>query len=136
MWRATTDDEANLIFDLVKVRDAEWPVLEYANWLEDRGELQAAEFLRLVLSPVDLERLKYLRQELDERWLRTVTSRWFQKGDIVRITAGPCAGIEATIVEVDAIAGKTALWLLLFCFPRLLWVDFSDMQLLRCACSP
>jgi len=65
MWRATTDDEANFIFDLLADLDASTPVLEYARWLEERGDPARAEFLRLDLCPEENEqRLQTLRQRV------------------------------------------------------------------------
>jgi uncharacterized protein (TIGR02996 family) len=131
MWVATTDDEANFIFDLLADPDASRPVLEYARWLENRGELRAAEFLRLGLSlNENQERLKVLRQQLDARWLGMVTSRWFRRGDVVRITGGRFQGMEGNVREVDAPGGRAGLLLLIFYRPtELTWVDFTDLLL-------
>jgi uncharacterized protein (TIGR02996 family) len=133
MWFATTDDEANFIFDLLVDRSASEPMLEYARWLEKRGQHRAAEFLRLELSPVEnAERLKVLRQDLDARWVGTVMSRHFRRGDVVRILGGMFRGIEADVVEVDPRGVRAGLVLHRFYMPReLTWVDFSDLQLLK-----
>src|SRR5262245_24120044 len=107
MWVATTDEEASFIFDLLADPDATTPMLNYARWLEERGQFRAAEPLRLELSPDEnKQRLETLRQQLDSRWLATITSRRFRVGDIVRITAGPFEGIEGTVAEVDARQGR------------------------------
>jgi hypothetical protein len=131
MWVAKTDDEANFIFDLLGDPDAIEPVLTYARWLENRGELGAAEFLRLGRSPNENhQRLKMLRHQLDARWLGTITSRWFRPEDVVRVTAGPFAGMEGSVVEVDARDGRAGLWLHIFYRPtELIWVDFRDLRL-------
>src|SRR5262245_36657648 len=115
MWVATTDEEANSIFDLLADPNASGPVLEYARWLEERGEVGAAEYLRLRLSPKENgERLKVLREQLDARWLGIVTGRWFRRGDVVRITGGPFQGIEGSIRVVDAPHGRAGLLLHMF----------------------
>src|SRR4051812_6031225 len=118
MWIATTDDEANFIFDLLADRNTSKPVLEYARWLENRGQNLAAEFLRLELSPEkNAERLKVLRQELDARWLGTVMNRRFRCGDVVRILRGMFQGIEGSIAEVDARTARAGLFLHMFYRP-------------------
>jgi uncharacterized protein (TIGR02996 family) len=131
MWVATTDDEANFIFDLLDDRDAIEPMLDYARWLENRGQHRAAEFLRLELSPGENEdRLKALGQELDVRWLGTVISRRFRRGDIVRVTDGPFEGMEGSVVEVDTHGARAGLFLHIFYRPtELTWVAFTDLQL-------
>src|SRR5262245_45832088 len=112
MWFETTDDEGNFIFDLLADRDASEPALEYARWLEDRGRHREAEFLRLELSPAGNEnRLKVLRQELDSRWLSTVTSRRIRRGDVVRITGGVFQDMEGSVVEVDPRGARAGLFL-------------------------
>ena len=133
MWFATTDDEANFIFDLMADRDATEPMLNYARWLENRGQHRQAEFLRLELSPaVNEDRLKVLRQELDSRWLGTVTSRRFRRGDVVRITAGVFQGMEGRIVVVDPGGACADLLLNIFYCPRgPTWVPFTDMVVLK-----
>jgi uncharacterized protein (TIGR02996 family) len=133
MWVAATDDEANFIFDLLADRDAREPMLEYARWLENRGQHRAAEFLRRELSPTENEvRLKVLRQELDSRWLATVTSRRFRPGDVVRVTGGLCQGMEGSVVEVDSHGARAGLFLHVFYRPtELTWVSFIDMRLLK-----
>ena len=133
MWVATTDEEANFIFDLLADPDASAPMLEYARWLENHGQALAAEFLRLELSPNENEqRLQALREKLDPRWLATVTSRRFRAGDAVRITAGPCEGIEGKVAEVDADHGRAGLFLRIFCRQtELFWVPFLDLRLLK-----
>ncbi|MCI0740945.1 MAG: hypothetical protein L0Y72_18010 [Gemmataceae bacterium] len=135
MWVATTDEEANFIFDLLADRDASEPMLAYARWLEDCGEHRAAEFLRCELSPIENEeRLKVLRRELDTRWVGTVTSRRFRRGDIVCITGGTLQGIEGRIIEVDAPKARAGLLLHIFYRPtELSWVAFSDLRLLKSA---
>ncbi len=116
MWRATTDAEANFIFDLLADPDASGPMLEYAQWLEGQGDAQRAEFLRLELGPREnAQRLGVLREQLDQRWLATVTSRRFRVGDGVRILAGVCEGIEGQIAEVDPQRGRAGLLLHMFC---------------------
>src|ERR1700689_8329 len=101
MWVAKTEDEANFIFDLLDDNKSSEPIVKYAQWLESRGKLLAAEFLRLDLSPTENEdRLKELRQQLDARWLGIVTSRRFQRGDVVRITDDLFKGVEGSVVEV------------------------------------
>jgi uncharacterized protein (TIGR02996 family) len=133
MWVATTADEAHFIFDLLADPNASGPVLEYARWLEERGEARAAEFLRLALSPQEnRERLTLLRGQLDAHWLRTVTSRWFRRGDVVRITGGQFRGIEGSVREVEAAHGRVGLLLHMFYRPTdLTWVDFTDLELQR-----
>ncbi|HXG12845.1 MAG TPA: KOW motif-containing protein [Gemmataceae bacterium] len=133
MWFATTDDEANFIFDLLADRDANEPMLAYARWLEDRGEHRAAEFLRLELSPAEnAERLKVLRQELDTRWVGTVMSRRFRRGDVVRIMSGVFQGMEGSVVEVDPRGARAGLFLHIFYRPtEWTWVDFSDLRLVK-----
>jgi uncharacterized protein (TIGR02996 family) len=133
MWFATTDDEANFIFDLLADRTASEPALEYAHWLENRGQHLAAEFLRLELSPEEnADRLKVLRQELDTRWLGTVMSRRFRRGDVVRILRGMFQGIEGSIMEVDAPKARAGLFLHMFYRPtEWTWVDFGDLRLLK-----
>ena len=135
MWFATTDDEANFIFDLLADRDASEPVLVYARWLEDRGQHRAAEFLRLELSPAGNEdRLAVLRQELDSRWLGTVTSRRFRRGDVVRITGGTFESLEGKVVEVDPHGARAGLLLHIFYrSTELTWIAFSDLQFLKAA---
>lgn len=131
MWVATTDEEANFIFDLLADRDATETMLAYARWLESRNQSRPAEFLRLELFPSENEdRLKDLRQELDQRWLVTVTSRRFRRGDVVCITAGLWQGIDATVVEVDARGAGAGLILNIFYRPvELTWMSFSDLRL-------
>jgi uncharacterized protein (TIGR02996 family) len=133
MWVATTNKEANFIFDVLADRDASKPMLEYARWLDDRGEHRAADFLRLELSPTENEdRLKILRQELDARWLGTVTSRRFRRGDVVRIMGGPFQGVEGSVVEVDPRGARAGLFLHIFYRPmEPFWVAFTDLRLLK-----
>jgi uncharacterized protein (TIGR02996 family) len=133
MWRATTDDEANFIFDLLADPDASAPLLEYAQWLEEQGDPARAEFLRLELRPEENEyRLQALRQQLDPRWLATVGSRRFRVGDVVHILRGQFEGIEGTVREIDARRGRAGLWLHIFCRQtELLWVAFADLRLLK-----
>ncbi len=133
MWRATTDAEANFIFDLLADPDASGPMLEYARWLEGQGDAQRAEFLRLELAPRENEqRLRVLREQLDERWLATVTSRRFRVGDVVRILAGVCEGVEGRIAEIDSRLGRAGLLLHLFCRQtELFWAAFTDLKLVR-----
>jgi uncharacterized protein (TIGR02996 family) len=133
MWFATTDDEANFIFDLLADRDASELILAYARWLENRGAHREAEFLRLELSPTEnADRLKALRQELDARWLGTVTSRRFRRGDVVRITGGLFQGMEGSVVEVDPLRARAGLLLHIFYRPtELTWVAFTDLQVLK-----
>jgi uncharacterized protein (TIGR02996 family) len=133
MWVATTDEEASFIFDLLADRDASAPMLKYARWLEERGQHQAAEFLRLELSPNKSEqRLKVLRQELDPRWLGVVTGRRFRRGDVVRILDGQFKGMEGSVMEVDAPGGRAGLFLHLFYRPtELTWEPFSELQLVK-----
>lgn len=112
MWRATTDDEANFIFDLLADPDDRATALVYADWLEERGAPTRAEFLRLDVCPNGNEhRLQILRQQLDQRWLATVAGRRFRIGDVVRILRGTFEGIEGTITEVDARHGRAGLLL-------------------------
>jgi uncharacterized protein (TIGR02996 family) len=133
MWFATTDDEANFIFDLLADRNASEPMLEYARWLENRGQRLAAEFLRLELSPEEnADRLKVLRQELDARWLSTIMSRRFRRGDVVRILGGMFQGMEGSVMEVDAGRARAGLFLHIFYRPtEWTWVDFSDLRLVK-----
>lgn len=133
MWFAATDDEANFIFDLMADRNATEPMLKYASWLENRGQHREAEFLRLELSPTDNEdRLKILRQELDSRWLGTVTGRCFRAGDVVRITAGVFRGMDGDLIEVDLGRARAGLILHIFYSPReLIWVPFTDLLVLK-----
>jgi uncharacterized protein (TIGR02996 family) len=133
MWVATTDEEANFIFDLVANPEAEEPLLEYARWLEERGEHFAAEFLRLELSPHENEqRLRVLRQQLDPRWLGIVTGRRFRRGDVVRITGGQFEGMEGRVMEVDAPGARAGLLLHIFYRPKgLTWVAFADLRVVR-----
>jgi uncharacterized protein (TIGR02996 family) len=130
MWVATTDAEANFIFDLRAEPEAKGPMLNYARWLEERGEFVAAEFLRLDVSPEGNEqRLSALRQQLDERWLGVVTSRRFRPGDVVRITGGLYEGMEGHIIEVNAPGARAGLMLHIFYRPTgLAWVDLADLQ--------
>jgi len=133
MWFATTNDEANFIFDLLANRYASEPMLENARWLESRGQHRAAEFLRLELSPEEnADRLKVLRQELDARWLGTITSRRFRRGDVVRILRGMFESMEGSIVEVDPHGVRAGLVLHIFYRPtELTWVDFCDIRLMK-----
>jgi hypothetical protein len=133
MWFATTDDEADFIFDLLADRNASEPALEYARWLENRGQHLAAEFLRLELSPEEnADRLRILRQELDSRWLGTVVSRRFRRGDVVRILSGMFQGMEGSVMEVDARRARAGLFLHIFYRPKeWTWVDFSDLRLVK-----
>jgi len=128
MWRATTDAEANYIFDLLANRDASAPSLDYAQWLDNQGDHDRAEFLRLELQPVANEqRLQALRVRLDSRWLAKVTSRRFRVDDNVRILRGLFAGIEGSVRAVDAERGQAGLLLHLFARPELIWVAFTDL---------
>jgi len=133
MWRATTDDEANFIFDMLADPDASASVLEYAHWLEEQGNAAGAEFLRLGLCAEGNEqRLQELRRQLDPRWLSSVTSQRFRIGDVVRILRGTFEGIEGAVGEVDARQGRAGLWLHMFCRQlELAWVAFADLQLLK-----
>jgi uncharacterized protein (TIGR02996 family) len=133
MWRATTEDEANFIFDLLAEPDASTTALVYADWLEERGDPARAEFLRLDLCPEGNEqRLQALRQQLDPRWLATVAGRRFRVGDVVRIVRGTFEGIEGTVGEVDARQGRAGLWLHMFCRQtELVWVAFAGLRLLK-----
>jgi uncharacterized protein (TIGR02996 family) len=137
MWRATTDAEANFIFDLMADPDASAPMLVYADWLEERGEDRRAEFLRLELAPHENERrLGVLREQLDQRWVAMITSRRFRIGDVVRITAGPYEGIEGRIAEVDVRRGRAGLFLHMFCWQtELVWVAFTDLRRVRRAAA-
>jgi uncharacterized protein (TIGR02996 family) len=133
MWRATTDAEADFIFDLLADPDASGPLLEYARWLDEQGDARRGEFLRLELAPRENEpRLRVLREQLDERWLATVTGRRFRVGDVVQILAGVCEGIEGRIAEIDPRHGRAGL--LLHIFSRqteLIRVAFTDLRLVR-----
>lgn len=133
MWRATTDEEANFIFDLLAEREDRKLLLEYSEWLQEHGRPRSAEFLRLADSPqVNMDRLKALRPVLDRRWLNTVTSRWFRVGDLVRITTGMFEGIEGEVRQVDAQRGSVGLLLIIICRQtELVWVDFMDLRLLK-----
>jgi uncharacterized protein (TIGR02996 family) len=132
MWFATTDAEANFIFDLQADPDAAAPMLEYAQWLEERGDAARAEFLRLEFNPeVNENRLQTLRQQLDSRWLATVGSRRFRVGDDVRILRGPFQGVEGEVRAVDASQGRAGLRLRMFCRQtEPLWVAFGDLRVL------
>jgi len=132
MWRATTDEEANCIFDLLADRDDSAAVVRYAQWL-DRHDALRAEFLRLDLAPWATEaRLDELRQQLDPRWLAMVTKRRFRVGDHVRILGGVLAGIEGAVREVDARQGRAGLLLHMFYCPReLTWVPFTDLRVVQ-----
>lgn len=132
MWRATTDDEANFIFDLLAERDTTEAVERYARWLDGRDTLRA-EFLRLDTATMGNQmRLHELRQQLDQRWLSVVTSRRFRVGDNVRILSGVLAGIEGSIREVDAEHGRAGLWLHLFYWStELTWVSFVDLLVIK-----
>jgi hypothetical protein len=133
MWFATTDEEAIFIFDLLAERNASEPMLEYARWLENCGRYRDAEFVRLELSPVEnAERLKALRQELDERWLSTVTGRRFRRGDLVRILGGRLKNVEGSVDEVDARRARAGLTLdVSWRQTDLTWVDFCDLQMVE-----
>ena len=133
MWFATTDEEANFIFDLLADPNASEPVLDYARWLEDHGQRRAADFLRMELSPAGNEdRLKILRDELDKRWLDTLTSRHFRRGDVVHILGGEFQGMDGTVMEVDSRGARAGLFLHLFYRPtEWTWVNFRDLQLLK-----
>src|SRR5687767_14072943 len=135
MWYATTDEEANFIFDLLAYRDTSETMLKYARWLEDRGHYREAEFLRLELSPAEnVDRLMALSQELDARWLGTVLSRRFRRGDVVRITGDLFQGMEGSVVEVDSRSARAGLLLNIFYSPtELSWVAFNNLRLLKCA---
>ena len=75
MWVATTDEEANFIFDLHNAPDPSEAALQYAQWLEGQSKPQEAEFLRMSLLPCENQpRLKVLGNTLDARWVRTVLS--------------------------------------------------------------
>src|SRR5262249_51360924 len=130
MWRATTDEEANFIFDLMAYRDDSAAVEEYARWL-DRHDPLRAEFLRLDVAPQANEtRLSTLREELDLRWLNTVTSRRFRNGDVVRIKGGVFEGMEGTIHQVDARQGRADLLLHIFYRPTgPTWISFTDLKI-------
>jgi hypothetical protein len=138
MWFATTNDEADFIFELLANRNATEPMEEYARWLENRGQHLAAEFLRLELSPEEnADRHKALRQELDPRWLGTVMSRRFRRGDVVCILGGMFLGLEGRVLEVDACMASAGLFLHIFYRPtELTWVDFTDLRLLKPAPGP
>jgi hypothetical protein len=129
MGVATTDVEANYIFDLLADRDDRTAVSNYARWLEDRDPLRA-EFLRLMLSHGKNEaQLEAIRKQLDPRWFRIVMGRWIGCGDVVRITAGVCKGMDGTVVELDAAKGLAGLFLRIFCRQsKPLWVPFGDLR--------
>ena len=132
MWVATSDEEANFIFDLNARRENQSVVLDYARWLDERDPL-GAEYLRLELSTSENQtRLQELRQLLDPRWLGTITARHFRPGDVVRITGGKFAGFEGSVRQVDAVAGRANIFLHIFYRPSgPSWVAFPDLQLLR-----
>lgn len=137
MWRATTDEEANFIFDLLDNREDYKAVENYVRWLEERDSVRA-EFLRLQETTHGGEsQLNVLRQQLDPRWLGVVTSRWFCVGDIVRITGGVFKGFEGTVREVDAQQSRAGLFLHLFCRQtELAWAAFTNLHMVqRCRWS-
>jgi uncharacterized protein (TIGR02996 family) len=136
MWTVTTDEEANFVFDLNAEPDNTAVVLEYAKWLEDRDPLRA-EFLRLDLDAKGNEnRLRLLREQLDRRWLATVTARRFRAGDVVRVTGGLYAGTQGHIHSVDAVGGRADVDLHLFYFKsEPTWVLFDDLVILKRAPS-
>lgn len=133
MWVATTDEEANFVYDLMIQRNDNTPVLEYAHWLESRSHLKEAEYLRLRLSPeANQSRLATLAAHLDQRWLGTVLGHWFHKGDAVQILEGTFAGMQGCIVEVDGTNNRAGLLLKLFYRPNeLTWVNLSHLRLVK-----